>query len=245
MLDVLKELNLEESTIVTFISDHGFSIGERGQWGKRSLFESDARVPWIVVDPRHSSKHGTHTPAIAELVDVFPTLADLAGLPMAPKDGPDSIAEQVPRLSGVSQAALVRGGHQAKHVKHFALTQFARCPVVAEKKRDYRSVPSTGAIHWECGWKGWEWHKHHDLALMGYSIRVKKWRYTVWVPWDSEAVNGLWTYPPFGNSQIMSHGPTDPPTHGSTDPRTHGPTDPRTHGPTDPLPHYLTTSLPH
>ena len=45
------------------------------------------------------------------------------GLPMAAKDGADSIAEQVPRLSGVSQAALVRGGHQAKHVKHFALTQ--------------------------------------------------------------------------------------------------------------------------
>ena len=47
--------------------------------GKRSLLESDARVPLIIADPRHPKAHSTHTSAMAELVDVFPTLADLAG----------------------------------------------------------------------------------------------------------------------------------------------------------------------
>jgi arylsulfatase A-like enzyme len=52
VLDTLKTSGLDESTTVVFFSDHGFSLGERGQWGKRSLFESDTRVPLIFADPR-------------------------------------------------------------------------------------------------------------------------------------------------------------------------------------------------
>ena len=77
----------------------GDALGERGAWGKRSLFENDARVPFIVADPRYPAGHGSHTPAFAELVDLFPTLTDLAGV-----QPPTAL---VPPLSGLSLAAVV------------------------------------------------------------------------------------------------------------------------------------------
>ena len=67
VLDVLSSTGLEASTTVIFFSDHGFALGERGQWGKRSLFESDARVPFIVADPRYPARHGTRAAALVEL----------------------------------------------------------------------------------------------------------------------------------------------------------------------------------
>jgi hypothetical protein len=74
-----------------------------------------------------------------------------------------------------------------------SLSQFTRCPITASefltdisgsgpmvsvqgKEKDYRSRPHHGAIAWECTWKGWEWGEHHDLSIMGYSIRVEGWR---------------------------------------------------------------------
>ena len=55
MLDALDAEELSASTVVVFFSDHGFALGERGAWGKRSLFENDARVPFIVADPRYTA----------------------------------------------------------------------------------------------------------------------------------------------------------------------------------------------
>ena len=150
VLTQLSASGLEESTVVVFFSDHGFALGERGQWGKRSLFESDARVPLIFADPRYPSAHGSRTPALAELVDVFPTLTELAGV--AP---PHAL---VPPLSGVSQAAVVRAGGPsssdhgpaedrahgdagkgygpavaAAPPRTVSMTQFSRCPITASE----------------------------------------------------------------------------------------------------------------
>jgi hypothetical protein len=60
--------------------------------------------------------------------------------------------------------------------------------------------------------QGWEWNDHHDLALMGYSIRVDNWRYTAWLPWDSASTSGVWAYPPLGE-ELYAHeqGDHEPP----------------------------------
>lgn len=80
LLDALDSNGLAQKTVVVFISDHGYHIGEHSLWGKTSNFELDARVPALISAPMLPSRPGK-TAGISELIDLFPTLAQLCGLP--------------------------------------------------------------------------------------------------------------------------------------------------------------------
>jgi len=80
VLDALKRLSLAENTIVVFSGDHGWHLGEHGLWHKRSLFEESARVPFLVFAPG-AKGNGQRSTSLVELLDVYPTLCDLAGVP--------------------------------------------------------------------------------------------------------------------------------------------------------------------
>lgn len=79
VLEQLDTLGLAENTLVAFWSDHGFHLGEKALWAKTTNFELDARVPLILALPNRFK--GVRTEAIVELIDLFPTLVDFAGLP--------------------------------------------------------------------------------------------------------------------------------------------------------------------
>jgi len=84
VLTELDRLRLREKTIIVFCGDHGYQLGERGKWSKAgSLFESGARVPLIIYLPG-AAGNGTMSARVVQLIDLYPTLCDLAGIPKPP-----------------------------------------------------------------------------------------------------------------------------------------------------------------
>lgn len=80
LLDALETFGFAANTIVVLWSDHDFKLGDLGGWGKQTNFELDTRVPLIVSVPGVTS--GGRSIALVELVDLHPTLSELAGLPV-------------------------------------------------------------------------------------------------------------------------------------------------------------------
>ncbi|MGB0766377.1 MAG: sulfatase [Phycisphaeraceae bacterium] len=79
LLDGLKANGLDDNTIVVFTGDQGFHLGEHGYWHKTSSFEESFHVPLIIYDPR-SAVGGTRVSGLTGLIDLYPTLCELAGL---------------------------------------------------------------------------------------------------------------------------------------------------------------------
>jgi arylsulfatase A-like enzyme len=94
VLDALERVGLADNTIVLMTSDHGYHMGEHGHFQKMTLFENAAHVPLIVSVPGMKNAGG-RSRSLVEMVDYYPTLAELCGLPL-PK-----------HLAGVSQARVL------------------------------------------------------------------------------------------------------------------------------------------
>ena len=81
VLDELDRLGLRTNTIVVLWGDHGWKLGEHDAWCKHSNVENDVNAPLIISAPGMKTA-GQHTDALVEFVDIYPTLAELAGLPL-------------------------------------------------------------------------------------------------------------------------------------------------------------------
>ena len=89
VLDALETSQYADNTIIVLFSDHGFHLGEKERWGKRSLWEDSTQVPLILSVPNHKAKQSSSKPV--ELIDLFPTLLELASLPNDPNQEGQSL----------------------------------------------------------------------------------------------------------------------------------------------------------
>ncbi len=99
LLDALDRLEIRDETIVVFISDHGYNLGEHDCWSKLSLWEGSVRIPMIISYPGDNHHAGTSSESIAELIDLYPTLTELCGF----------AGDQPAILQGKSLAGTVLG----------------------------------------------------------------------------------------------------------------------------------------
>jgi len=112
LLNALDRLDLRNETIVIFLSDHGYNLGEHDCWSKVSLWEGSVRVPLIVSVPGYEKNYGTTCKSIIELIDLYPTLTELCGY-----------ADQQPEiLQGNSLEGFI-SGKNPKNRSHM-ITQF-------------------------------------------------------------------------------------------------------------------------
>lgn len=110
VLDALRESGLEKNTIVVFTSDHGYHVGEHGHWQKTTLFENAARVPLIIAGPGVMDV-GKQAQTMAEMTDIYPTLAELCG------------QKKPKHLSGVSLSGVLKDASSTARTSAF--TQYA------------------------------------------------------------------------------------------------------------------------
>jgi uncharacterized sulfatase len=153
VLDALDRVGLSENTVVIFLGDHGFHLGERGWWNKNTLFELSARAPLIVAMPGAGGA-GKASPRLVEFVDVYPTLVEVCRLEGAPAG-----------LEGVSFAPLLHD--PARAWKPAAHTQVRRGKVAGRSVRTER----WRYTEWDAGAAGAELYdhdvdpdEHHNLA---------------------------------------------------------------------------------
>jgi iduronate 2-sulfatase len=151
LLDGLEEFGLLDNTIIVFWSDHGYNLGEHGQWQKQTLFETSAKQPLIISVP--GLPKGAATDAIVQMVDIYPTLAEIAGFG-APED-----------LDGHSLVPLLKDPDAEWNYPAFTLQARTLNPGAREGHSEYSFNPNVGSS---------------NPTIFGRSIRVKRYRFTEW-----------------------------------------------------------------
>ena len=106
VVKAVDDLGLSDSTIISFWGDHGWQLGEHGEWAKHTNFELCTHAPMMVHVPGLTD-HGVITEQLTEFVDLFPTLVEAAGLPHIPLC-PEKIAHVETCTEGVSFVPLMK-----------------------------------------------------------------------------------------------------------------------------------------
>src|SRR5690606_35867526 len=95
VLDELSALGLDKNTIVVLWGDHGYMLGDMGMWTKHVNYELANRIPLIISAPS-MIQPDTHSAQLTETVDIYPTLVELAGLPVPQVSQPFDGLSMVP-----------------------------------------------------------------------------------------------------------------------------------------------------
>ncbi|MBF0199288.1 MAG: sulfatase [Planctomycetes bacterium] len=174
MMKALEETGQLENTIVVLWGDHGWHLGEMGVWGKATNYEIGTRVPLIISAPGMKAR-GKSTESIVELLDLYPTLCDLAGISVPTQCEGQSIKPLLnnPLATGknraLSQFPAPALREWAANPLSFGMRQTFFGPLITEVEG--RIIDQHKKI-WDR-----ELFENH---IMGYSLRTDKHRFVSW-----------------------------------------------------------------
>eukprot|EP00730_Choanoeca_flexa_P009353 TRINITY_DN12632_c4_g1_i2.p2 TRINITY_DN12632_c4_g1~~TRINITY_DN12632_c4_g1_i2.p2 ORF type:complete len:395 (+),score=58.85 TRINITY_DN12632_c4_g1_i2:534-1718(+) len=176
VLDALNATGQQDNTIIVMIGDHGWQLGDLGEFGKKTNFERATRAPLIVhIPPSLQSEfpqlyEGTppmRTDALVEFTDIMPTLIDLSGLPSMPLC-PTNAKDVAYCTEGATLRPVLSQPDDASNFKDAVFMQYAAC------------------MHDDMIW--------HDACenpaepeVMGYAVRTRRWRYVEWVKFNQSS----------------------------------------------------------
>jgi arylsulfatase A-like enzyme len=160
VVDELKDQGFYDNTLIVLWADHGWQLGEHNEWCKHTNFEDATHVPFLLRVPGMTDS-GIRSSAFVELIDIFPSITELAGIdkpPMCSHDSPKSTA----CVEGTSVAPLLKDPNQ--QWKKGSFSQYPR-------PNSIRDIPGHPPLT-------------HPESVMGYTVRVDKYRFTEWYQFD-------------------------------------------------------------
>lgn len=160
-----------DNTIVVLTGDHGWSLGEHAEWAKYSNFEVAVRVPLIIRQPNgRSARHSVQRNV--ELLDLFPTIVELAGVVPLVECGKNS--KRLKCVEGKSLVPLMDNDNDIP-TESVAFSQYPRPSAMPTAKSDRPTL--------------------RHIQIMGYSIRTTNFRYTAWIGFNNHNFHrGLYTF---------------------------------------------------
>ena len=190
VLDTLEQLGRDKDTIVAFVGDHGWQLGDLGEFGKKTNFERATRTPFIIRNPMmKANAAGTRSNALVEFVDIMPTLIDLAlgaPPPLCPADS--------------SAVALCTEGRSLKKVMASPTTTADLYPAAFMQ---YATCMHDDRLwHDGCG-------NSTEPHVMGYAMRTRQYRYIEWIHFDKTvSPSAQWQLPVLG-TEMYDHTTAD------------------------------------
>ena len=160
VISAMESMGFADDTIIVFWADHGWQLGEHNHWCKHTNFEDATRVPFMLKVPG-VTQGGIRTKALVELIDIFPTITELAGLPVPPMC-PVNGKYPLVCVEGTSLTPLLHDPNQ--QWKKAAFSQYPR------PNTGMTVIPNEPPFN----------HNEHGENVMGYSIRVDQYRFTEW-----------------------------------------------------------------
>lgn len=174
MVKALDDAGVRENTIIVVWGDHGWHLGDMGVWGKATNYEIATRVPMMIWTPNMKTR-GATTEALVELVDIYPTLCELAGVAL-PK-----------HLEGHSFVPLLDQPNQPWKKAAFsqypnpALREWAANPLSVGMRETWFGPLIKEVEQRIIAQQGDKWDRDlFEKHLMGYTMRTDRYRLVVW-----------------------------------------------------------------